>query len=90
MPKIGKYSREQAVGKMKTASGKTVIFTKGGVNIKSRAGDVSKTDGRIVRVKRDGRTRVVTLSKVERDTGMALAGLKPVKGSKINPPASKK
>ena len=109
MPKIGKYSREQAVGKMKNAAGKTVIFTKGGVNIKSRAGDVSKTnkkgesvvvrkngnrvitkaDGRIVRVKKDG-TRVVTLSKVERDTGMALAGLKPVKGSKINPPAKKK
>jgi len=39
MPKIGKYSREQAVGKMKNAAGKTVIFTKGGVNIKSRAGD---------------------------------------------------
>ena len=109
MAKIGKYSREQAVGKMKNAAGKTVIFTKGGVNIKARAGDVAKTnkkgesvvvrkngnrvitkaDGRIVRVKKDG-TRVVTLSKVERDTGMAIAGLSPVKGSKINPPAKKK
>jgi len=109
MPKIGKYSREQAVGKMKNAAGKTVIFTKGGVNIKAKTGDVAKTnkkgesvvvrkggnrvitkaDGRIVRVKKDG-TRVVTLAKVERDTGMAIAGLKPVKGSKINPPAKKK
>jgi hypothetical protein len=104
MTKIGKYSREQAVGKMKNAAGKTVIFTKGGVNIKAKTGDVAKTnkkgesvvvrkggnrvitkaDGRIVRVKRDG-TRVVTLSKVERDAGMIPAGVNPVKGSKLNP-----
>lgn len=107
MPKIGKYSREQAVGKMKNAAGKTVIFTKGGVNIKAKAGDVAKTNkkgesvvvrkggnrvitkasGRIVRIKKDG-TRVVTLAKPEMD--MVPAGLKPVKGSKINPPAKKK
>jgi ABC-type Fe3+-hydroxamate transport system substrate-binding protein len=107
MPKIGKYSREQAVGKIKNAAGKTVIFTKGGVKIKEKAGDVAKTNkkgesvivrkngnrvitqasGRIVRVKKDG-TRVVTLAKPEMD--MVPAGVKPVKGSKINPPVKKK
>ena len=105
MPKIGKYSREQAVGKMKNAAGKTVIFTKGGVNIKAKTGDVAKTnkkgesvvvrkggnrvitkaDGRIVRVKKDG-TRVVTVP----SGAKVPAGLKAVKGSKVNPPATNK
>ena len=43
MPKIGKKSREQALGSMKI-KGKKTIFTTGGVKVADKAGDVAKTN----------------------------------------------
>ena len=109
MTKIGKTSREKALGKM-TIDGKKTIFTHGGLKVKTRAGDKSHNNkkgewviirkngnrvifedsGRITRVKRDG-TRVTTLAPEEIRMGMIPAGkLKPIKGSKLNPPKPKK
>ena len=105
MPKIGKKSREQALGSM-MIKGKKTIFTTGGVKVASKEGDVTKTNkkgekviirkggnkvivgqyGQITRVKRGG-LRVVTMAPEEIKYGMKPAGkLKPVKGSKVNPP----
>jgi hypothetical protein len=105
MARIGKKSREEALGSM-VIKGKKTIFTKGGVKVASKAGDVTKTNkkgekvilrkggnkvimnkyGRITRVKKGG-LRVVTMAPEEIKAGMLPAGgLKPVKGSKVNPP----
>lgn len=101
MAKIGKYSREQALGKTKMASGKTKIFTTGGSKIKSKTGDVAKTNkkGESVVVRKSG-NRVITkadgtIVRVKRDGTRVVTvpsgyeklptGLKAVKGSKVNP-----
>jgi hypothetical protein len=59
MPKIGKKSREQALGSMKI-KGKKNIFTYGGTKVADRAGDVKKTNkkGETVIVRKGG-NRVV-------------------------------
>ena len=100
MAVIGKNSREQALGKIKMASGETKIFTTAAMKIKAKTGDVAKTnkkcesvvvrkggnrvitkaDGTVVRVKRDG-TRVVSVPAGYKTP----EGLKGVKGSKVNP-----
>jgi hypothetical protein len=108
MARIGKKSREQALGSM-MIKGKKTIFTRGGTKVANRAGDVTKTNkkgekviirkggnkvilgsyGRITRIKAKskGGLRVVTMAPEEIKYGMKPAGtLKPVKGSKINPP----
>lgn len=64
--------------------GESVIVRKGGNRV------VTKADGRIIRKKANG-TRVVSIPKRTSDPakiGWAKvpAGLKPVKGSKVNPP----
>jgi hypothetical protein len=101
MARIGKKSRELALGKMKTKSGETKIFTTAGMKVKSKAGDVAKTNkkGESVVVRKGG-NRVITKAdgtvvRVKRDGTRVVSvpsgyektptTLKPIKGSTVNP-----
>lgn len=80
VPKIGKNVREQALGSMKIG-GKKTIFTRGGLKVASRAGDVTKTNkkGEKVIIRKGGNRVVVSASgRITRIKSKAKGGLRVV------------
>ena len=80
MPKIGKESREKALGSMKI-KGKKTIFTYGGTKVANRAGDVTKTNKKGEKViVRKGGNRVVlgSYGRITRIKAKAKGGLRVV------------
>ena len=80
MAKIGKNVREQALGSMKIG-GKKTIFTRGGLKVASRAGDVTKKNkkGETVIVRKGGNRVVLgSYGRITRIKSKAKGGLRVV------------